>query len=239
MTTPASAVNPVAVAVAPQQQPPHDREIRTERFYDTNTPPRTNCVFKAFFCVYQGFSTQIGCRGRQECCCWQKSLCFEAGRQDCLTVGVACGDHDVDDNDTGALCRIGLGCCEWTLRRPRTCCAGAWHLLCCMGAGAFPLHKEYLAEPVFALYCVQCCPDCAVAAPTPPCPALYGDCDRSMVAVQTQTMAERRVVTTQHHQQIGNTTATPVAVAEVIEVLPTTDYAAVDQTPLLQASGER
>lgn len=41
----------------------------------------------------------------------------------------------------------------------------AAHVLCFKKACSFPCHEDWVEEPVCALYCISCLPDCGIAVP--------------------------------------------------------------------------
>ncbi|KAL7565022.1 hypothetical protein ACA910_020734 [Epithemia clementina (nom. ined.)] len=134
-------------------------ENSTKDFY------HNHCIFEALCCVWVSCGPECGYRGQAECCCLKKTLCFEpcfCNNAKPRLLGVDC-----DPVDPNEICKIGLYCCDYSLVYPRVCFGIASHFLCLREVGSFPLHSDYLDHCRLGLYCISCCPKCAIAAPPP------------------------------------------------------------------------
>ena len=105
--------------------------------------------------------------GVMECLCLRKTYCLAPGDAEPRSCGVC-----VQDPTQGEICKIGVYCCDWALIQPRLLCGIARQCWCCYEAGSLPFHKDYLKEPVCALYFLSCMPEFGCCVKPPHSPAL-------------------------------------------------------------------
>ena len=123
---------------------------------------------KGCICNYTAFDLNkfVCCsNGVCECLCIRQSSC-------CAVGATPRGIGIVTEPEKGEICKIGLFCCDYAIIYPKNLCASAGEMWCCYSVQSFPFDKEYLLEPVCALYFLQCLPECKCCGPPPDCPIL-------------------------------------------------------------------
>lgn len=129
-----------------------------------------NCIVKALGFVWVAFAPECGLRGQDECLCIRRTYCFEPCG--CNNGTQPRGIGLVTEPEQGEFCKIGAYCCDYALVKPRVLIGCASHSLCVKEVGSFPFHEDYVDEPLCALYCVSCVPECDIAAEPPRSAAL-------------------------------------------------------------------
>ena len=108
-------------------------------------------IIDGLFCCTDGFYWDIpeciGCATEGECLCLQQAACLKLGGEG-LTLGLKTGGD--------SICKIGLYCCEYGLKKPRTCCMARDQVCCISQQGALPPVPEIPCA--LALLCVVCYP---------------------------------------------------------------------------------
>ena len=67
--------------------------------------------------------------------------------------------------EEGFICKIGLPCCTFGLKKPTVLCLGTGKCLCIKQAAAFPFAAGTVDGPVCAICCLQCAPNMGCAKP--------------------------------------------------------------------------
>ena len=121
----------------------------TEKIFENQVDPAKLKLWDAFLCcntgLYLDFPECIGCSGISECLCCSHAYCCKMGAPG-LATGLAKGSDDI--------CRIGLYCCEYGLKKPRTCCLGNAQVCCQSTQVAIPPVPEV---PITCAYCFLAC----------------------------------------------------------------------------------
>jgi hypothetical protein len=94
-------------------------------------------------CCYSGLYVDIpgciGASGKGEFLCLEGETCIKADRlsKDKLILCSPCVNPD-----PAVICRLGLGCVGYALKKPTNLCKGQNQCFCCYGACALPTDAE-------------------------------------------------------------------------------------------------